>query len=639
MPGVASWGARGLAGLLVGLALAWGAASNAGTASASGETVTTELVPGWNLAGWMGEEAGVDDLFEEIPALEVVHAWDAGEQAFLWAVRDTGAPYRTLETLTPGMGLWLYLGGTEPFAWTRSLAPESRAVSLRAGFNLVAWAGPHDLTVEQVLRQLGDTPLPAWVWNWGAQRVDDASLLSVGALPRGSALWLHLPRDRQWTQADVPYRTEFVGEFPLARRFELMGRIDGVMAFFVQRFGVSVSGFKVVFGDTSSDVFCGGYAARHIFLQEPCFGAEPHEYSHVVQEYLGTLQPDGTWGHIPEGYRIGPAWLSEAVANIASAVYWDLAGVDSLDEHRRNSELAGVTNPNALEDIQYDMFIGDGGANYRLASLAAHWLVNNVGEQALYEFYRVRPSSVSWEEAFLQAFGMPIEVFYEEFEAYRDELAEPFPQVEGRVVGPDGEGVEDIRIEVIPAGAGEQLNVKTDEAGRFSGRTLQGTYEVSIFWSDSPCHIGWYGGPDGHTIDPTQINRLEFAESDGTGIVIRLPGPGPDLCRTISGVVVDTSGEPVAGLWVSASAQHKQVGYSGQDTTQEGAFSLLVRAGGTYEIHMSTGIAESCTVASDDAEGPRAQVSVGEADVTGVRVTVVRQPRGEPMWVACTAAP
>ncbi len=51
-------------------------------AADSGETFTTQLQPGFNLAGWIGPESGVDALFDAIPELEGVYAWDAGEQRY-----------------------------------------------------------------------------------------------------------------------------------------------------------------------------------------------------------------------------------------------------------------------------------------------------------------------------------------------------------------------------------------------------------------------------------------------------------------------------------------------------------------------------------------------------------------------------
>ena len=37
----------------------------------------THLEPGINLVGWVGEPASVSQLFDEIPQLEAVWAWDA----------------------------------------------------------------------------------------------------------------------------------------------------------------------------------------------------------------------------------------------------------------------------------------------------------------------------------------------------------------------------------------------------------------------------------------------------------------------------------------------------------------------------------------------------------------------------------
>ena len=51
------------------------------------EVVTTELKPGWNLAGWTGAEAEVSALFDAIPQIEAAYAWDTGTQSFLGAVR------------------------------------------------------------------------------------------------------------------------------------------------------------------------------------------------------------------------------------------------------------------------------------------------------------------------------------------------------------------------------------------------------------------------------------------------------------------------------------------------------------------------------------------------------------------------
>ncbi len=104
-------------------------------AADAGETVTTELQPGWNLAGWTGEEAEVSVLFEAIPQLEAVFRWDAFTGEYLWAFRDESRSTDTLTTLTPAMGLSLYVGGTETVEWTRPLTPHSGATTLRPGWS------------------------------------------------------------------------------------------------------------------------------------------------------------------------------------------------------------------------------------------------------------------------------------------------------------------------------------------------------------------------------------------------------------------------------------------------------------------------------------------------------------------------
>ena len=100
---------------------------------------TTTLRPGWNLAGWTAEETDVGALFEAIPALEAAYAWDAGTQSFTRAGRADPAGERELTTIAPGDGLWLRLGGEEEVTWTRPVMPAGGFVSLRPGWNLVAW--------------------------------------------------------------------------------------------------------------------------------------------------------------------------------------------------------------------------------------------------------------------------------------------------------------------------------------------------------------------------------------------------------------------------------------------------------------------------------------------------------------------
>ncbi len=57
--------------------------------------------------------------------------------------------------------------------------------------------------------------------------------------------------------------------------------------------------------------------------------------------------------------------------------------------------------------------------------LAAEWLATHAGDWAVIEYFRLLPSVGTWWPAFEQAFGLTIEEFYEDFEAYRATLSSP----------------------------------------------------------------------------------------------------------------------------------------------------------------------------------------------------------------------
>ena len=118
------------------LALGAGIASTATTSAAESPAapgagaITTELQPGWNMVGWVGPETLPGQLFEELPALRLISAWDAEEQRYRRAQRDQ---YEELPTLLAGMGLWLFIAGAAPVEWTRPAAPDGVVLRLTRG--------------------------------------------------------------------------------------------------------------------------------------------------------------------------------------------------------------------------------------------------------------------------------------------------------------------------------------------------------------------------------------------------------------------------------------------------------------------------------------------------------------------------
>ena len=124
-----------LAALLLAAGLAPASPSEPADETAEAGTIVTVLQPGWNMVGWIGPETATSELFEEIPTLQRVSAWDAEAQQYQ---RATRASSEELRTLTPGMGLWLRLGGNDAVRWTRPAVPDGLVLRLHRGLNFVS---------------------------------------------------------------------------------------------------------------------------------------------------------------------------------------------------------------------------------------------------------------------------------------------------------------------------------------------------------------------------------------------------------------------------------------------------------------------------------------------------------------------
>ncbi len=628
-----------LAGLLAGAALLWAPAALAPQQAVAdaGEMVTTELQPGRNLAGWSEDEAPVSAIFEAIPQLRSVYAWDAEAQAYRWATRaSSGALRGKLKTLTPGMGFWLYLRGDEPFTWTRPLIPEAGLADLQRGWNLVTWAGEDGIATADALDELRGILR-------GSAGADGAT---PATLAKGGAIWLKVSSAKQWWQLAPLPRIEFDGQFTSRQKQELRAYLDDVIAFFVTRHGFTVPDLTVRFGDTAADMVCSGYADEVLYIREDCITGLPFTYSLAAQEYFATLDPEGNWGTVTR--RTGPAWLSMGVANYAAAVYEDLNGIKPIEQWAADAIEVGLANDNSLEALEYDMGVGgDAGANFHLASLAIWWIVENHGEVALYDFYRNRNEVFWWRTAFEDTFGMSVARFYGKFEDYRASIAATEPHIEGVVLGPDGEGAANIRVEAIPLVGGRFWRTITGADGAFAKPTSEGIYKLSLFLGETPCHIGWYRSEDGHTLTKSALTALDVPNDATTGITVRFPRPPAELCGKIRGRVIDADGSPYREPpWVVAwpvPEHHDQDGYTGKDANILGRFALDVRAGGVHALSLHSHYARACTVSPHPAldlkePGSRARVIVGEEDVTGIVITVETGPRRNKEFVDCTVA-
>ena len=442
-----------IAGLAL-LALAVGLAATTTASAQGGAKITTTLQPGINRVGWVGAEADVATLFKAIPRLNVAYAWDAATRRFRWAARDGSGDLRTL---TPGMGLWLALGGAEPFIWTRPMLPPGGVglVPLREGWNFIAWAGRDGIAASEAFRGIDGVLTEAWGWNAQAQRRER---YAPGARVRGNALstlyngrayWLRVSGAKHWWQ--FPPRVEFLSEFTPAEQAELRALVDSVVTFFIERTGIAVPGLTFQFGSGRTSV--GSYGDEVIYLQEP-FTAAAHEHTHAVQEYLATIEENGRWGHVEVRYgstQVASRWLTEGVANYYSHRYHAETSEQTYDG-RIQADIDAVRGITVrLRDLERDLNTGgDPTANYSLGTLAIDWLIGRAGEASITDFYRQRPSHPDWQSTFLTVFGMTVDDFYNAFEAHRAEIAPPLAaRLRGTAVDMDGEPVNRLWVAAL----------------------------------------------------------------------------------------------------------------------------------------------------------------------------------------------
>ena len=428
------------------------------------ESITTDLHPGWNMVGWLGPEAPVSELFEAIPALKRIYAWNSEAQRYQWAL-PMRTPLHGLRQLVPGMGLWLFIDGQHPVAWTRPVAAESFVLPLRSGWNLVAWSGDQAGPVGHTLTRYGDSLVKAFRWDAAAQQYDrhrpwaDAANTLRG-LNRGDALWVELEEHTQWwvPGTDEP-EFEFTDGITPAQRSKVRQWVADVMAFFAVRYSAYTANFTVSVSNTGR-----GCRAKPGLMEVGTVNTvcPSHEYFHVLQFALA------------EGPLNVPYWMVEGSATYAEAAY-----TGELDFRRSiapagASYVASIRNPDSAHPFRL---------NYHLGFLAAEWLVNHADEPSLLEFYRQLPSSGSWEEAFAAAFGLTIDEFYEAFESYRVEIAPPLPHLTDDAVRPVAAFLGDVPTDIRAGIESEMDRVHTFLIDRFGAEPSEYSVYVGSNWN------------------------------------------------------------------------------------------------------------------------------------------------------------
>lgn len=342
------------------------------------------LQPGENFIGWFDREASVQVLFEVIPALESVWAWNAenlfGSEGPGWltARRDPAIPEsRPLHTVAPGMGLSLFISGDSPVDLWVAQTPAVGLVKLHADWNLVAWLGRNTTDLADAVRGVGQSLDSAYSWDstrggWCSYRPALGRLNPSCTVQPGGAVWVNVDRDVNWLQptGEKP-RVVFAGEVSPSVQESVNDDLDAAMVFFAEEWGVQADHARTTLyvatdGDALAAVIPDDYPcedvtktwAKYPAWQCPASGGNSfivlresrwhdkarvrnmgnsrvegrydlvHEYTHAVQHQLG-----GGWS------ADQPNWLVEGMAFwVEGLLYVDDQGRDR-DWLRRDNEV------------------------------------------------------------------------------------------------------------------------------------------------------------------------------------------------------------------------------------------------------------------------------------------------------------
>ena len=412
----------------------------AADAPPEGETITTVLHPGWNAVGWLGPEAPVSDLFEQIEAARVVAMQDAREYRYAWPNRAEGFP-----PLTPGMGLWLYIGGDTPVRWTRPAAPDGLVLRLRPGLNLGG------IVADGAVTPPAGTEAHAWRWDPVGQEYEPYRIGDT-SLRQGDALWIEAAAPLNlWQPGTAAPPIVFLGDVPEYRRQGLLAEHEKVRRFFAEEFGVAIRGnihyiaadveairplYRELVGREPQEGFCGRSVQGIRLVVVRCIGPPEGtlDYDYVSQLLIEVPGKGVSWRGAPTLDPRGPGWLVAGARQYALEEYRG----GPTTRQRLNLETGAKRSwlPLSYFEVTENR---DGETNFSeraLGFFAVEWLAQRAGNASVFDYFKLMRTADDWRAAFETAFGLPVEDFYTQFAVYRDVRFLPLPHLTDEVVRP-----------------------------------------------------------------------------------------------------------------------------------------------------------------------------------------------------------
>ena len=269
---------------------------------------------------------------------------------------------------------------------------------------------------------------------------------------------------------------------------------------FAERFGVEATELFVYVGEDLEAIegvhrsiigrevgasFCHTNSASVIVYTASC----GNSFESIIGiAYLNLLRNQiAPWSELPpeeaDYDRYGPQWWVLGAREYTSVAYRVSSGDETYDDLRA----AQITRARktALTLSGTETRAGRDAAGWwetvALGFLATESLAEDAGDEAIFEYYRLLPSSTSWQEAFEEAFDTSVADFYTAFETHRADVAPPLPQIRGVVLDPDGEPLEGVGLWIRQhvSGAYRQF-ASTAADGTFKFAVADDTYRIQI---------------------------------------------------------------------------------------------------------------------------------------------------------------
>ena len=214
---------------------------------------------------------------------------------------------------------------------------------------------------------------------------------------------------------------------------------ERVRGFFADRFEAEATGFTLYVGQHAEAVLAAapGWYGDPECRARPAFGlaALALEWcapSDINKAYLDTyfngLRRDLAYEQppSPSGSTQGwaPRWLDQGAFTYADVEYGELVGTLAPGDFRDRAVSTVNASTTSVRTLQLyaDEHAAGGRVTRALGYLAVEWLADRAGDPAVFDYYRRLPGATSRDDAFEGAFGLTIEEFYQQFEAYRATL-------------------------------------------------------------------------------------------------------------------------------------------------------------------------------------------------------------------------